>query len=75
MHAENESAKLPSWQNGLWTFRFIFSPCPYGIVVVVFHFDSGGHDCFTGQPPGKAISVPAAPDVQAELRQIEASVL
>ena len=21
-------------------------------------------DCFTGQPPGKAISIPAAPDVQ-----------
>ena len=26
----------------LWTFKSVFSPCPYGIVVVVFHFDSGG---------------------------------
>ena len=26
----------------LWTSRSSFSPCPYGIVVVVFHFDSGG---------------------------------
>ena len=26
----------------LWTFRPSLSPCPYGIVVVVFHFDSGG---------------------------------
>ena len=26
----------------LWASRFSFSPCPYGIVVVVFHFDSGG---------------------------------
>ena len=26
----------------LWTSRCSFSPCPYGIVVVVFHFDSGG---------------------------------
>ena len=26
----------------LWTFRSSFSPCPYRIVVVVFHFDSGG---------------------------------
>ena len=25
-----------------WIFRHSFSPCPYGIVVVVFHFDSGG---------------------------------
>ena len=46
----------------LWTSRASFSPCPYGIVVVVFHFDSGGlapfyawvsdQDCFTGQSPG-----------------------
>ena len=26
----------------MWTFRSSLSPCPYGIVVVVFHFDSGG---------------------------------
>ena len=26
----------------LWTSRSSFSPCPYGIVVAVFHFDSGG---------------------------------
>ena len=26
----------------LWTSRSSYSPCPYGIVVVVFHFDSGG---------------------------------
>ena len=26
----------------LWSFRPSFSPCPSGIVVVVFHFDSGG---------------------------------
>ena len=26
----------------LWTFKSVFSPCPYGIVVVVFHFDLGG---------------------------------
>ena len=26
----------------LWAARSSFSPCPYGIVVVVFHFDSGG---------------------------------
>ena len=25
----------------LWTFKSVFSPCPYGIVVVVLHFDSG----------------------------------
>ena len=37
----------------LWIFRSIFSPCPYGIVVVVFHFDSGGRRAkktMSGQP-------------------------
>ena len=35
----------------LWASRSSFSPCPYGIVVVVFHFDSGGRkakqSCFS----------------------------
>ena len=30
-------------------------------------------DCFTGQPPGSAISIPAAPDVHDGLGQIQAS--
>ena len=42
------AAKMPSWMLGtisfhiLWTSRPSFSPCPSGVVVVVFHFDSGG---------------------------------
>ena len=40
----------------LWTFKSVFSPCPYGIVVVVFHFDSGGRKArvpsqHTSDPP------------------------
>ena len=30
-------------------------------------------DCFTGQSPGSAISIPAAPDVHEGLGQIQAS--
>ena len=30
-------------------------------------------DCFTGQSPGNAISIPAAPDVHEGLGQIQAS--
>ena len=30
-------------------------------------------DCFTGQSPGSAISIPAAPDVHEALGQIQAS--
>ena len=30
-------------------------------------------DCFTGQPPGNAISIPAAPDVHEGPGQIQAS--
>ena len=30
-------------------------------------------DCFTGQPPGNAISIPAVPDVHEGLGQIQAS--
>ena len=43
------AAKLPFWQNA-WQFfvshfvasRSSFSPCPYGIVGLMFYFDSGG---------------------------------
>ena len=43
----------------LWTSRSSFSPCPYGIVVVVFHFDSGGRKAKKTQPGQKPWSNPS----------------
>ena len=34
----------------LWTSRSSFSPCPSGIVIVVFHFDSGGRKAKQSRP-------------------------
>ena len=46
---------------------FFFPPAPF------FRRRSQVDDCFTGQSPGNAISIPAAPDVHEGLGQIQAS--
>ena len=46
---------------------FFFPPAPF------FRRRSQVDDCFTGQSPGNAISIPAAPDVHEGLAQIQAS--
>ena len=46
---------------------FFFPPAPF------FRKRSQVDDCFTGQPPGNAISILAAPDVHEWLGQIQTS--
>ena len=51
----------------LQRFFFFFFPAPFS------RRRSLVDDCFTGQSPGNAISIPAAPDVHEGLSQIQAS--
>ena len=71
--------RLPVWQwAGILSFHV--TPPKSGENVVSFFFPapffrrrSQVDDCFTGQSPGNAISIPAAPDVHEGLGQIQAS--
>ena len=56
----------------LWTFKSVFSPCPYGIVVVVFHFDSGGRK--TKQSKSKLILLNKHVSLRLRLKLFHATV-